>query len=229
MPQNQASKALAAEPSQQGHTEQNPIKAFAHDTFDYPIAVFTLFLVGSTIMLWLATLKLAREGRKGAIEQNTIAKDTAKRQQRAYVMAEDQAVTGLFRGGPATCHLKVFNRGQTPAYGVRIWSIVGGTQTNPDDLKVSQRAGDDFRQSVDVIGPGNFITHKNDCQAPMSEAAYVGVATGGIKLVFAGVISHKDAFGQRHFATFKQFYTGNGNWATQGGDMTSCGRGNLAN
>ncbi|HET6940575.1 MAG TPA: hypothetical protein VFH89_00285 [Sphingomicrobium sp.] len=162
-----------------------------------------------------------------AIErQNEITEDTAKRQLRAYVTTEDHDIVGFFRGGPTTLRTKIYNRGQTPAYDVMIWSIVCGTLDDPDTYKVKQRKKEDFKQSRSMLGPGQWILHENACQAPLDGDAYVGIVAGKLKLIFAGVVTYRDAFGKRHFTIFRQFYTGEGNWAVTKADLLACGRGN---
>jgi len=161
-------------------------------------------------------------------EQLDHARDSANRQLRAYITTEDHAIAGFWRNGPTVFHLKVWNRGQTPAYDVRIWSIVTGTQGDPDRAKIFKVVNDSFRQSAAVIGPGQAIVHDNDCQAPLNGDSYASVVMGGGKFVYAGVVTYRDAFGKRHFTTFKQFYVGNGNWDTRADDLMACGRGNIA-
>lgn len=185
-------------------------------------AILSLFGVGGIIYALLQTHSALGEARKG----NELAEQTARRELRAYVTTEDHDIIEFFRGGPTILRAKIWNRGQTPAYDMKVWSIVGGTLDEPDDFKVMQKKRDDFRQSKSVLGPGQWMLHENGCQGPLENDAYIGIATGGIKLVFAGVVTYRDAFGRRRFTTFKQFYTGTGNWATKAADLTACGKGN---
>ena len=179
-----------------------------------------------SVVLVIAALRQTERSLKESMEANDIASQTAKRQLRAYVMAEDQTIDGLWRGGPTTMTLKVYNRGQTPAYNVRVWSVVTGTLENPDQCKIFRRAGEKFHQSTIDVGPGNFVVHGNDCQDPLDGNAYSGIVAGDLKLIFAGVIKYEDAFGRTRRTTFKQFYAGNGNSATITSDLSACGRGN---
>jgi hypothetical protein len=183
------------------------------------IAGFGAVLSFFSILLVLWALKQGRDA-------NEIAKDTAKRELRAYVTTEDHDIVGFWRGGPTTLRMKIYNRGQTPAYDLKVWSIVGGTLEGPDDFKVKQIKNPDFRQSKTMLGPGQWILHTNSCQSPLDGNAYLGVVHGKLKLVFAGVLSYRDVFGRRRFTIFKQFYTGCGNFAEQNSDLVACGRGN---
>lgn len=180
--------------------------------------------VGSVIF----TIMQTQEVLKRAGIANKIAEDTANRQLRAYVTTEDHAIAGFWRNGPTVLHLKVWNRGQTPAYNVRIWSTVTGTLVDPDNTKIFKKVDQNFRQSRAVIGPGQSIVHDNDCQSPLDEAVYIGVVLGEIKLVYGGVVTYRDAFGKRHFTTFKQFFVGDGSWNQRSDDLMACGRGNVA-
>lgn len=183
----------------------------------------------ASVILVIAALRQTERSLSAASAANEIARDTAKSQLRAYVMAEDQFMIGFYRNGPTEFTVKLHNRGQTPAHNVRVWSVVGGTTENPDDFKVFRRPEPGFHQSASVLGPGNFMLHSNDCQAPLSGDAYLSVVMGGVKFVFAGVISYDDIFGKSHKTTFKQFYIGNGNFKPTEGDLLACGRGNTSN
>lgn len=199
------------------------------------LAALATFIVTSagTILIW-QQVKLTRravedtgEATVAMREANQIADGTAQRQLRAYVTTEDHDIIGLYPSGPTTLRLKVYNRGQTPAHKVRIWSIVTATSDDPDALKMRHRGGL-FSQSSSIIGPGQWVLHTNGCQGPLDGAAYSAIALGELKLVFAGVVSYRDVFGRRHFTTFKQFYHGaKGDFATKAADLCACGRGNV--
>lgn len=180
-----------------------------------------------SIVLVFIALRQTERSLKEARAANQIAQASANRQLRAYLMTEDHQIQGFWRAGPTTMILKLYNRGQTPAYDVRVWSIVTGTLGDPSTLKI-HKPKNNFQQSTDVIGPGNFSLHVNDCQAPLDGDAYLGVVNGALKLVFAGIVTYRDAFGRRRFTVFKHFYVGDGNFKTTGGDLTACGRRNLA-
>lgn len=159
--------------------------------------------------------------------QNDIAEDTAKRQLRAYVSSEEEMIVGFYPQGPAIMRTKVFNRGQTPAYDLKIWSVVTGAE-NPHTVKI-RHPGNEFAQSSAVLGPGQWVIHENDCQNPLSRESYYIVAGGGLSLIFAGIISYRDAFGRRRYTTFKHFFTGDGNVRGRDFDLTGCERGNNSN
>lgn len=99
-----------------------------------PVALFTLALVVSTVLLWQATLRLASEARESATEQAgkmersvkaadrtaaaaanqvKIAQDTAYRQLRAYIGVEPSVE--LVGPQIINCRIDVHNAGQTPA------------------------------------------------------------------------------------------------------------------
>jgi hypothetical protein len=196
------------------------------------VALFTYFLwrlQSQQVGLTGKALREAADATDAMKRQNEIAEDAAKRQLRAYVTTEDHEILGFWRGGPTTLRTKIYNRGQSPAYDLKIWSIVGGTLEEPDDFKVKQIKKGNFRQSSAMLGPGQWLLHGNSCQAPLNGDAYVGIVGGGLKLIFAGVVSYRDIFGRRYFTIFKQFYTGRGDWAEQSSDLLACGRHNNGN
>lgn len=217
-------------------------------------------IIGSSLLLWqiMLTRKAVEDTSKATEamrEANSIARQTqmiqrseskkavawqlrSERRQiegeqrtlRAYLGTEDHCVTGFGVGVAQTHTCKLFNRGQTPAYDVKIWSrplAVVIDQIDPNFAKVF-RGPESVFQSQIVIGPGQWVLHSNSSNGPLSKDSYFGVCTGGIAIIWGGVISYRDAFGKRHRTTFKYFLTGGGGALPSQFDMTACSRGNIA-
>ena len=173
------------------------------------------------------TFRETRRAANAGLEANEIARESNERQLRAYVGPEDEQVSDFRVGGDGKFHCKVFNRGQTPAYNVRICSIVIFSQEDPDKVRVR------FKQptplSNTTIGPGNYLTHNSVSDSGLSEIAVYGISNGDITAVFAGVISYDDIFGKRHRTTFKTWLKGRGKLLPEQNDMSAALKGNRAN
>lgn len=134
-PNDKPAKVLAANPTQSASAEQQPDKPFWYRTLNDPVADFTLALVFSTVLLWRATLRLAREARESAVVQSkkmersvvaatksadtatkqvAISEETAYRDLRAYISVDGVEVTDVMSGSIAG-NIVFKNAGQTPA------------------------------------------------------------------------------------------------------------------
>jgi len=188
-----------------------------------------IWLLKRTLDATLQAVKDTGEATEAMRDANEIAQDTSQRQLRAYVGTEDHAmidfIVDQFNG-----HIcKVYNRGQTPAYDVEIWSrgtALNTTEENPHHAKIFR--GGEIEQSRAIIGPGQFIIHINRTLAPLTQGSYFGVGSGEVSIVWGGAISYRDAFGKRHKTTFKYFITGAGEMLPATFDLTACSRGNNA-
>ena len=177
------------------------------------------------------TMKAVRETSDATVamrEANAIARESARRQTRAYVSAEDHQCINFGIGRTPNFRCKIYNRGQSPAYEVRITAALQSTNGAIDAHKF--RFGNlGFYQSRTVVGPGQWIGHLLPGIEEVSQDTWVGVCHGQIALIYAGVISYRDTFGKRRITTFRQWITGNGQPLTSELDMLAASRGNVAN
>lgn len=201
------------------------------------IALLTVVvtIVGTLLIAWQVKLTrravedtaLATDSMRHA---NEIAEDTSKRQLRAYVATEDHSIIDFVVGQQAGFVCKVYNRGQTPAYDVQIWSqptAIKCDQETPDFAKIRQNGK--FAKSKALLGPGQFIVHENRMTGQLEESSYYSVSAGGIAIIWAGVVTYRDSFGKRRISSFKYMATGEGAEMPSSFDMHACGRGNRAN
>ena len=192
-------------------------------------------IVGSSLLLWQIILtRQAVKDTSGATvamrEANRIALDTSKRELRAYITTEDHEVINFQIGAKAGHQCKVYNRGHTPAYNVRIWSRPIAVITAGTDLhRAKVFRAETVTQSSATLGPGQWVGHTNALNSPLVEDSYVGICVGGVAIVWAGVVTYRDAFGRLRRTTFKYFVTGSGETLPGFFDMTACSRGNIAN
>jgi hypothetical protein len=98
---------------------------FLGHTFSEPVAVFTLALVISTVGLWLATLKLAREARAAAAEQSGKMERSIDIANQEFVAAHGPMVRAMQfnidveswagTGTPSVAEIFVYNDGRNDA------------------------------------------------------------------------------------------------------------------
>jgi len=202
--QNQDDRELAA---------QEAMALWAFWMFTAAVATFGVTSAG-TYLIW-RQVRLTREAvedtgkaTKAMERQNVIAEDTARRQLRAYIGIEDEEITDFRIGGKGRFSCKIYNRGQTPAYDVRVWSSVIGTYKSPDLEKV--RIKKPRHISNVVLGPGQWVLHYSTAEDSITEDVYVEICSGRMKMIFAGIITYRDAFHRRRITTFKTWISGDG-------------------
>ena len=189
-----------------------------------------VWYVKRTLDATLEAVEDTGKATKAMERQNELAEDTAKRQLRAYVTTEDHATINFQIGVKAGHQCKVYNRGQTPAYDVRIWSRPVAIITTEGDVhKTKVFRQETFAQSSATLGPGQWIGHTNALSGPLTNDSFVSLCVGGIAIVWGGIVSYRDAFGRQRRTTFKYYCTGIGEALPPTFDMTACSRGNAAN
>ncbi len=164
--------------------------------------------------------------------QAYIAKDTARRQLRAYISVAVEKQPNLNESGPPNATLLFKNTGQTPAYEVRIhsvWSVLDGDTINNDQIKQirdymatlkgfesAMFPGQEFRQSAE---PTKGI--------PITDGQKISISLGAMTLWVNGEIVYEDAFGYPHFTHFRLFM--NGEEGNRYGKLIWADKGNEAN
>lgn len=193
------------------------------------IAIVSAILSAMGLIGILLSLRQTDRSLREAKNANAIALETSKRELRAYVTTEDHEISDFQIGLRTGYRCKVYNRGQTPAYDVEIWSfttsILSGS-IDPSDVKI-RRPAKPF-SSRTIIGPGQFVVHENASQIPLTDDAFLAVASGGLIVIWAGVVTYRDAFGRKRRTTFKQLFTGDGSGPPRHLSMLACSRGNIA-
>jgi hypothetical protein len=188
------------------------------------IAGFTIILAFSTIGLWLATYRLYQAGERqirtsrqiGAVQagqtrrQLTLARETAERQLRAYVVVQKSEIRN-FPPEPTPvetvqAHVIVKNAGQTPAYDVISWIGMGLEEFPPKEPPPQPTFTG--RPSKTVIGPGleNHLTIFLEKHLQQEHLAALSKGTHALHVV--GGIRYLDAFGKERHTTFNLFYGG---------------------
>jgi hypothetical protein len=158
---------------------------FVHDNGEAIIALFTVVLAISTILLWGATRNLMIS-----------AESTSKRQLRAYLGIDAGAAT--IRGEQVEFWVNVRNRGQTPAYDVARFpraDIIDPQGTG--DVSFPTPPREDGRW---MIVPGAYWTPRAWLKLIDVEAARFDESLGAH---FWGRIEYTDTAGDPHWMTFR--------------------------
>lgn len=141
-----------------------------------------------------------------AFHSNWIARDTAKRQLRAYLTVEPGGVTDH---APDLCGLpyNIVNRGQTPAYGL---AIFGQLLVTRGDRPMDFKPGEDglygeAEASTDItLGPGH--NQWNNAYLPKSicEGHWDAIHSKEEAIIHYGFVEYRDAFdvGRRSYFAF---------------------------
>ena len=190
-------------------------------TFLSAIALLGLFL----------TLRQTEQALGEARKGNEISEATAKRELRAYLVPTDQQVVDLATGKRAAFAVNLHNSGQTPAYDVRLVTVVHATTGDPDTERIlfreKPKGGTSF--SRDVIAGGAFKPHRNRAHTEWDANMMQMVAQNHLKVIFAGIISYRDIFGKRHLSTFRSYLVHPGDRSQTTLDLTTCAKGNSGN
>lgn len=220
-------------------TEQ-PEKPFWYRTIHDPLAIFTLALVASTVLLWRATLRLAREARESSTEQgrkmersivestkateamreaNEIARDTAKRQLRAYLSIAGNDDCEVVVGAPVAANLTIKNDGQTPAHDVVVTVQVSrkAHPINPASFAVEPN---EVADSKLMIAAGQSVYSYTELNAT-TQAEHDAFAADAISYFTYGLITYRDIFDDEHATKFRLALQKNGLWK-------ACSEGNEA-
>jgi len=169
-------------------------KTLIDHTPEWLIAIFTGTLWWSTRKLWVST-------------RNTLkhAQETAERQLRAYVFVESHSDSEVHKpvvstDGQSVLPLKVFNRGQTPAYDVRVWV---GARILPPNIFPPARPPQGLKFHPIDLGPGSHVAIDGRLNGPWTEQEREGVLSGVMQIYVHGKIWYIDAFDNRQWTEFK--------------------------
>lgn len=183
----------------------------------------TVFLAYYTYGLLRATIDLATDANESATKQFELAKDTARRQLRAYVVvsrvraysvAPNQQIVikpkkmqRLTMGQQAVAAIQVRNAGQTPAHNVKTHLNAMITPWPLDESKlilpeweagsINALGQNETRMSQAVIHPAQHLTL----------AQIMSLENGSFAFVVFGRITYEDIFGNE-WRTDLRFFTG---------------------
>jgi hypothetical protein len=174
-----------------------------HDWYD----ITNIIILGVTLFALIIYTSLTAY-------QAYIARDTARRQLRAYVFIEGVNIKDIGSpSGPVTT-VVVKNTGLTPAYKVTHtegYNIVDWPLTQPlpslADMSVLATGGDVQMMSRFDLGPNN-VTGKSKRRKPIDPATGAGLVQGTKVLFLYGEILYTDTFGKHHYTRYKMMLGG---------------------
>ncbi|HEX8468727.1 MAG TPA: hypothetical protein VF620_13080 [Allosphingosinicella sp.] len=159
-------------------------------------------------------------------QQVAVAKEAAERQLRAYLSVNNGFAYGMNPQRKPTSGVLIKNQGQTPAYKVRIFSMLNWTTDAPEDVVVR------FTEPAIRIGTltgGDAWTYQSETAGqPWPSGMYAAVMSKHAILVYSGVIVYHDVFRKRRLTTFKAFLNIE-NIADDNAGLTLATRGNQSN
>ncbi|MBA4752062.1 MAG: hypothetical protein H2055_07535 [Sphingopyxis sp.] len=171
------------------------------------VAVFSAVVTTIGTIFLYKQISLTREAvedtgkaTKAMEAQNDLAKDTARRQLRAYLGVTMCQIENVLPGKIARFKLQVTNHGQTPATEAAIASCSGLIAA--EDFEMWRARFKHRPKPLGPLTPGDYreygaeITDWVDADADM-------LISGKWIAVFAAVIVYRDVFGQRHFVACK--------------------------
>lgn len=161
------------------------------------------------------TLALTRNATNAAIESNKIARDTAKRELRAYLPVESAEVRNLECG--TEYFIQFRNFGQTPAYQVTGWGALAMQPHDFSAVGAMSCFGD--------IPPGGQVHIYKRAPRPLTLVETINLKSGLLEINFFGEINYFDAFGETRATKFRRAI-GYKDWISHYGKMGICREGN---
>jgi len=152
-----------------------------------------------------------------AFHSNWIARDTAKRQLRAYIHVEGLSIRDVSVGKIPRGHVRFINAGQTPAYNVSIRSHLIYLPEELDGAMKIDACERDFS-----LGPGRTHNAYPNGAFPIGTDMLNNFKIGAISIFIFGEIKYTDAFGTKQITCFRSVH----NKDCIGDLTTTCVRGN---
>ena len=184
-------------------------------------------IIGLLITIWLT-----RRAVKAAQDSVRVAQDTAKRQLRAYLVAQNFRLTGFVADQVPMLTFRLKNTGQTPASELReryeIFYRSGPFHEMESQPVRFSRPYKPSRRGT-IIGAGEAITYRCVFDAAVTAENVEDVRNGKFVMFVAGAFSYRDTFGRRRILTMHMVLPPFRLKDDGRGRLGSCERGNKAN
>lgn len=178
------------------------------------------------------TFRETRRAAKSAENSLEHARDTAKRQLRAYLVAKSFRISGVLVDHTPRVMFELKNVGQTPAYEVRIWWEIRTLHAPISEADTRVRRSLHLpwgRQSRAIIGAGEPVEISIPYRAPVGAEWARALHNGKWTLLAFGVVSYRDVFKRRRLLTFKMFLSHEHLEDNGWGKLFACNKGCAAN
>ncbi|MEA3000599.1 MAG: hypothetical protein QOK17_2432 [Sphingomonadales bacterium] len=173
-----------------------------------------------------AAYSIAKRNAELVGEQVALAKEAAERQLRAYLSVNKGFAYGMNPQRQPTFGIVIKNQGQTPAYRVKIYSVLNWTTDAPEDVDV--HFTEPFTKVGTLTGGEEWVYKSETAGQPWPPNLYTAVTSKQAILVYSGVIVYWDAFRKRRLTTFKA-YLKIDNIVDDNAGLTLATRGNHSN
>jgi hypothetical protein len=182
------------------------IKGYVHEFHEDIIAVGTVFIALFTTILAFATGFLYVATRALVVG----AKDTAKRQLRAYIAGPTKARIRLFQTANPASYLEFQNSGQTPAHDVRLWTSSAVTIYPLQKPPAGPQGDISERESstVGVVGPNGVFHTECTVDIPITAEEREAVIKGTGAFFIYGELFYRDSFGENRKTSFCHYLRG---------------------
>jgi hypothetical protein len=162
-----------------------------------------------------------------AFRSNWIARDTAKRQLRAYVSVEPKGIYERDSDGNIIVPIAIKNAGQTPAYQVTVfsWFSLSDDPLSFDPSAPNRERPPNYDPTEITIGPGE--THHVYTRMPFSptKPEMLAIASKETAIIHYGVVTYVDAFKAGRNTEFAHYHRGE---ELSGAEAKRCRLGNHA-
>jgi hypothetical protein len=129
---------------------------------------------------------------------NKIARETAKRELRAYVSVSATCVRGDLKN-MGRVYFEFVNSGQTPAYVITVRSVLEIRRTSDDRPFLAGNPG-----SYGSLGPGEKQHSWKQMVRPLTPSEVLAIESGELTIFCHGGITYQDAFGETHTTAFRR-------------------------
>lgn len=163
--------------------------------------VLTLFATGWAAWAAADAASIAIRAADAAEQSVTVARETAKRQLRAYMSIELTRTAQTLNADNIGLHLRMINRGQTPAYGLIQWNRreLLDFPIPERRLRRSPPKGGRFPKA-DIMPNDGFAL--GSANIPLSPEDFESLKKGGKRIYTFGAVYFRDAFGRRRYSRY---------------------------
>ena len=168
--------------------------------FTIALAFIAVISAAISFYMWREMRKAGDDTKqlvKAAQDAVAIAKDTAERQLRAYVMVE--GISASIKDGKVSVTATFKNAGQTPAYDLisEMYVIVG----NPDGMSIKDV---DTRKPVGPMFVGANMSVSHGGELDMSDIIDFVWSDPNATVIVRGTVTYRDIFGKLRKLTYKR-------------------------
>ena len=176
------------------------------------VSIWAIFLLRATLKATRDAVTEAEMGSAAAREANEIARDTARRELRAYVTVEVAKLQTFEVGKRISAQLKINNVGTTPMYkAFQISGIGMGPYPYPDEETAwATMTIEDARKNYPIkqFYLGRSGNLEKESGFVMSEEDRNAILSGDRRVYIYGSLFYDDIFEQTHRTTFCWYWAG---------------------